>query len=264
MAKLPLSSLRPGFCSYLRSLHSVYINSSYIYNFYCQRDDQTCSRAGRKPTSVHICHEKTLLFPSASLRIACFLPSLSCSWPGLGEAHWQVYLEMEREKAFPRQYICDRGEIEEGTAMRRLYCHSFSFHCIYSCVLAGLLGQLTTLVTGTPGIIGVIRHWNREVVDAPSLEVLTSGWTMLWTTWSGESWGTFQPKSFCAPVFLWFLKDSQNPVYPFCADSVCCSHPCPYQITSALAASFTWSTIHPQIFPPWRTSACRRAWKVRI
>ena len=38
-------------------------------------------------------------------------------------------------------------------------------------VLAGSPGQVTALVTGVPGTIRVVRHWNREVVDAPSLEV---------------------------------------------------------------------------------------------
>lgn len=43
------------------------------------------------------------------------------------------------------------------------------------------------MATGTPGTIGVVRHWNREAIDAPSLEVLRWGWMMLWATWSGES-----------------------------------------------------------------------------
>lgn len=119
--------------------------------------------------------------------------------------------------------------MEEGTATRRCYCHSFNFHWIYSSVLAGPPGQVTTLVTGTPGTIRMVRHWNREAVDAASLQVLKSGSIMLWATWSSESGAPFQPKSSWAPVFLWFFKGPQNPADPFCAGSMCCSHLCPHR-----------------------------------
>lgn len=81
------------------------------------------------------------LFVTSSRR--CTLTNFPWNWAG---------------KSISKTVHLWRSEMEEGTAMRRLYCHSFSFHH----TLAGLLGQVATLVTGTPGTVGVVRQEQRS------------------------------------------------------------------------------------------------------